>query len=144
LDAGRVPVRPRTVDFRELEGLPAPVGRYFRLVLENGQPMVSGVRVRHTGTFNTGETEDRWKPFASDQEVVTQRPSFDWNGTVAMTPGLPVTVHDAYIAGEGVLRASVLGLFTVADMRGMGDIAEGELMRFFAESAWYPTALLPS
>jgi uncharacterized protein DUF6920 len=38
----------------------------------------------------------------------------------------------------------VLGLFTVADMRGTGDIAEGELMRFFAEAAWYPTALLPS
>ena len=29
-------------------------------------------------------------------------------------------------------------------MRGTGDVAEGELMRFFAEAAWYPTALLPS
>ena len=111
LDAARVPVRPRTVDFRELEGLPAPVGRYFRLVLNEGQPMVSGVRVRHTGTFNTGEADERWKPFASDQVVVTQRPGFDWNARVAMMPGLPVRVHDAYVAGEGVLRASVLGLF---------------------------------
>ncbi|HEY6691147.1 MAG TPA: DUF6544 family protein [Rubrobacter sp.] len=144
LDTARVPVRPRTVDFRELEGLPAPVGRYFRLVLNEGQPMVSGVRAQHTGAFNTGEADERWKPFASDQEVVTQRPGFDWNGTVAMTPGLPVRVHDAYIAGEGVLLACVLGLFAVAEMRGPGDIAEGELMRFFAETAWYPTALLPS
>jgi hypothetical protein len=144
LEAAREPVRPRSVDFRELEGLPAPVGRYFRLVLNEGQPMVSGGCVRHAGTFNTGETEDRWKPFASDQAVVTHRPGFDWNGRVAMMPGLPVRVHDAYVAGEGVLRASVLGLFTVAEMRGTGDIAEGELMRFFAEAAWYPTALLPS
>jgi hypothetical protein len=59
--------------FRELEGLPAPVGRYFRLVLNEGQPMVSGVRVRHTGTFNAGEAEDQWKPFASDQVLVTHR-----------------------------------------------------------------------
>jgi hypothetical protein len=29
-------------------------------------------------------------------------------------------------------------------MRGSGEVAEGELMRFFAEAAWYPTALLPS
>jgi hypothetical protein len=29
-------------------------------------------------------------------------------------------------------------------MRGTGDVAESELMRFFAEAAWYPTALLPS
>jgi uncharacterized protein DUF6920 len=144
LNAARVPIRPQTVDFRELEGLPTPVQRYFRGVLEEGQPMVAGVRVRHKGTFNMGETTEQWKPFTSDQKVVTHRPGFDWNGRVAMLPGLPVRVHDAYLAGEGVLHASVLGLFTVVDMRGTRDVAEGELMRFFAEAAWYPTALLPS
>jgi uncharacterized protein DUF6920 len=144
LDSARGPVRPQTVDFRELDGLPDPVERYFRAVLEEGQPTVSGVRVRHEGTFNMGETEDRWKPFTSDQVVVARRPGFDWNGRVAMAPGLPVRVHDAYVAGEGVLHASLLGLVPVVDMRGTGEIAEGELMRFFAEAAWYPTALLPS
>src|SRR5215216_7590512 len=144
LDAARVPVRPQIVDFRELEGLPAPVQRYFRTVLEEGQPMVAGVRLQHTGTFNMGETTDQWKPFTSDQEVVTQRPGFDWDGRVVMMPGVPVRVHDAYVAGEGILHASLLGLFPLVDMRGGGDVAEGELMRFFAEAAWYPTALLPS
>jgi len=145
LDASREPVRPRTVDFRELEGSPAPVGRYFRAVLEDGQPMVSGACMRHTGTFNMGEgDQDNWKLFTSDQQVVTHRPGFNWNGRVAMMPGLPVRVHDAYVAGEGVLHASLLGLFTVVEMRGNGDVAEGELMRFFVEAAWYPTALLPS
>ena len=145
LEAARAPVLPQTVDFRELEGLPAPVGRYFRTVLKDGQPMVSGVRVRHTGAFNMGEgAEDDWKPFTSDQAVVARRPGFDWNGRVAMRPGLPVRVHDSYVAGEGVLHASLLGLFTVVDMHDTGEVAEGELMRFFAEAAWYPTALLPS
>src|SRR4028119_1560151 len=144
LNLARLPVRPQTVNFRELEGLPAPVQRYFRLVLEEGQPMVAGVSVQHSGTFNMGETTDQWKPFTSDQVVVTQRPGFDWDGRVAMIPGVPVRVHDAYVAGEGILHASLLGLFPVVDMRGGGDVAEGELMRFFAEAAWYPTALLPS
>ncbi len=144
LVAARAPVRPQTVDFRELEGLPPPVQRYFRAVLEEEKPMVAGVRVQHTGTFNMGETTDQWKPFTSDQKVVTQRPGFDWNGRVEMMPGLPVRVHDAYVAGEGILHASLLGLFPVVDMRGTADVAEGELMRFFAEAAWYPTALLPS
>lgn len=35
-------------------------------------------------------------------------------------------------------------LFTLIDLRGGGEVAQGELMRFFAEAAWYPTALLPS
>jgi hypothetical protein len=145
LGSAREPVRPQTVDFRELEDLPAPVRRYFRAVLTEGQPMVAGARVRHSGTFNMGEgTENNWKPFTSDQVVVARRPGFDWNGRVAMMPGLPVRVHDAYVAGEGILHASLLGLVSVVDMRGRGEVAEGELMRFFAEAAWYPTALLPS
>ena len=61
-----------------------------------------------------------------------------------MLPGLPVRVHDAYVAGEGILHASVLGLFTVVDMSGTREVDEGELMRFLAEAAWYPTALCPA
>ena len=62
LYSAREPVSPQTVDFRELEGLPAPVQRYFRVVLKEGQPMVAGVRVQHSGTFNMGDTADQWKP----------------------------------------------------------------------------------
>jgi hypothetical protein len=144
LEAARVPVRPPTVDFRELPDLPDPVQRYFRTVLTDGQPMIAGVSVTHAGTFNMGEVTDRWKRFTSEQMIVAQRPGFDWNGRIALMPGLTVHVHDAFVAGAGVLHASLFGLFNLADVRGTGDVAEGELMRFLAEAAWYPTALLPS
>lgn len=144
LATARAPVRPPVVDFGELEGLPAPVQRYFRAVLKEGQPMVAGVRVQHRGTFNMGETTDHWKPFTSDQQIVAQRPGFDWDGRIAMLPVLPVRVHDAYAAGEGILQASLLGLFSLVNLRGTDELAESELMRFLAEAAWYPTALLPS
>ena len=45
---------------------------------------------------------------------------------------------------ELALIAKLLGLFTVADAHGGGEMARGEFMRYFAEAAWYPTALLPS
>jgi hypothetical protein len=76
--------------------------------------------------------------------VITRRPGFLWDAEISLLPGLAVRVVDGYIAGEGLLRAAALGLFTVADLHGGGEIARGELMRFFAEMAWYPTALLPS
>lgn len=144
LYAARSPTGPFAVDFRELSDLPAPVQRYFRTVLTDGQPTVAGLRVRHTGTFNVGEIKDQWKPFTSDQKVVAQRPGFDWDGRIAMMPGLPVRVHDAYVAGEGILHASLLGLFSLARVRDTDDMAKGELMRFLAEATWYPTLLLPS
>lgn len=144
IEAARMPMNPQIVDFRELVGLPAPVQRYFRIVLREGKPMVTGVRVQHRGTFNMSETTDHWKPFTSDQRVVTRRPGFDWDARVGMMPGLTVRVHDAYVAGEGILHAALLGLIPVVNLGGTREVAEGELMRFFAEAAWYPTALLPS
>lgn len=144
LDAGRQVSVATRVDFGELAALPGPVQRYFRRVLKDGQPVVVAARVAHRGVFNMGEREDAWKPFTSGQHVVVRRPGFVWNGRVEMLPGLPVHVHDAYLSGRGLLHAAVLGWFTVADMRGSGAIAEGEMMRFLAEAAWYPTALLPS
>lgn len=146
LDAEREPIHPRTVDLAEIDSLPPPVQRYFRSVFRagTGQPMISGVHVRHKGSFNLGEDTDKWRRFTSDQKVITRRPGFDWNAQIIIMPGLPVRVHDAYVAGEGILRASLLGLFSLVNLQGKGDVAEGELMRFLAEAAWYPTALLPS
>jgi hypothetical protein len=61
-----------------------------------------------------------------------------------MAPGLAVHVHDAYVQGRGLLHPAIAGLVTLMELEGEGDIAVGEAMRFFAEAAWYPTALLPS
>jgi hypothetical protein len=144
LEAARRPIEPKTYELKELEGLPAPVQRFFRAVLTPGQPMVAAVSLEHSGTFNMSETAEQWKPFTSTQHVIIQRPGFDWEGRIAMAPGLAVQVHDAYIAGEGILHATLFGLVSLAKMSGTPEIAQGELMRFFAEAAWYPTALLPS
>lgn len=144
LDSESSPVRNQAVDFSELEGLPVPVQRYFRAVLKDGQPFISGVKVKHHGTFNMSERAEQWKPFTSEQWVVTYRPGFVWNGRVSVLPGLPARVHDAYVAGKGILHASLLGLVSVAELRGEDELAKGELMRYFAEATWYPTALLPS
>ncbi len=144
LEAARRPITPKTYSTHELTGLPAPVQRYFRAALTEGQPMIAAVTVEHTGTFNMDPAGDQWKPFSSTQRVITQRPGFDWEARIAMLPGPPARVHDAYIAGEGILHGSLFGLVSVVQIRGTPDLAHGELLRFFAEAAWYPTALLPS
>ena len=132
-----------TYDSRELEGLPLPVQRYFRAVLKDGQRLIGVAQFTHTGTFNMGETTPNWRPFWSSQIVTTRPPGFDWDGRVRMAPGLNAFVHDAYVSAEGLLHATLLGLVTVADVRGTPDAAAGELLRYLAETVWYPTALLP-
>lgn len=144
LDAqGRLP-SPARFDARELEGLPEPVQRYFRAVLTDGQPIIGAASIEMAGKINMSATAEQWKPFTSHQRVITRRPGFLWDAQVDMFPGAPARVVDSYVAGQGQLIAKLLGLVTVADAHGGGELARGEFMRFFAEAAWYPTALLPS
>jgi hypothetical protein len=144
LEAARLPVGRKAFNPDELIGVPAPVQKYFRAVLKDRQPIVSAVHIKLSGIINMSATGEKWKSFTSTQQVIAQRPGFDWEGRIEMMPGLTGWVHDAYIAGEGILHASLFGLVSLANLRGTPDIAQGELMRFLAEAAWYPTALLPS
>jgi hypothetical protein len=150
LDAARIADRdgasawPTRYDARELRGLPAPVQRYFHAVLQDGQPIITAVTIDTTGRFNLSATGAQWKPFTARQRVVMRRPGFVWDARIALAPGLTVRVVDSCIAGQGLLRASIQGVFNLAEVHGDGEIARGEFMRWFAEAAWYPTALLPS
>ena len=144
LDAGRVTPAVARYDVAELAPLPSPVQRYFRAVLTDGQPIVTAVTLTQSGTFNLGKAADQWKPFTATQHFTTARPGFVWNANITMFPGVPVRVVDAFIAGEGLLRPTILGLYSLGTLQGTGEIARGELLRHFAESVWFPTALLPS
>ena len=144
LDAAQVASAPQFFNSKDLDGLPAPVKRYFQKVLKDGQPIITKATVQHSGTFNMGETTDNWKPFTSTQRVITQRPGFDWDARVRMFPGVAAHIHDAYVAGSGVLQVAIFGLIPVANLPATAELSKGELMRFLAEAVWYPTALLPS
>lgn len=144
LEAARLPPTAPRYDAREIAALPAPVQRYFRAVLQDGQPIVTAASVAHVGSMNMGETVAKWKPFTSTQRVITRRPGFDWDARIQMLPGVPVHIHDAYVAGAGVLQGALFGWVPVVHMDDSPDLAQGELLRFLAEAAWYPTALLPS
>lgn len=144
LEAGRLTPVTTRYHADELTGLPAPVQRYFRAVLTHGQPIVTAVTLIQSGLFNLSATADQWKPFTATQHFTTLRAGFVWNANIAMFPGVPVRVVDAFIAGQGLLRPTILGLYSLGTQQGGGEIARGELLRYFAESVWFPTALLPS
>lgn len=146
LEATTSPVkaRPQRYDDAELVALPPVVRRYFSKVLNPNQPIVRRLYLEQTGTFNRSTQAEQWEPFTARQRVSTNRPGFVWDASITLSPGITVRVVDAYVAGVGSLQPSVLGLFDLDGSHGTVDMARGELIRFFAEAVWYPTALLPS
>jgi hypothetical protein len=82
LTNGRRTIKPQIYDPKEIEGLPAPVQRFFRTVLKDGQAIVTAVKLSQQGEFNLKEIEDKWTPFTATQLVTTQRLGFDWDARI--------------------------------------------------------------
>lgn len=132
----------KTVSFKDLDNLPASVIRYFRFALKEGQPIIRTARIKHAGDFNLN---DKWIHFESTQYFSSYPAAFVWDAKMQMNPLMSVRVRDGYSGGKGLMLAKIYGLFTVADADTNDEhLASGALMRFLAESAWLPTALLPN
>lgn len=126
----------KTFDYSQLVGLPEPVQRYFRHVLKEGQPYVSYVRLLHKGQFRRS-INSQWTNIEGQEYFTTERPGFIWKGRTAL-----FTAVDKYAGGKGQLKVYLLSLFRI--LKGEGKYYdEGELLRWLAESVFFPTNLLP-
>ena len=121
----------------QLAGLPAPVQRYFRHVLPDGQPYLRGLRLRHTGQFKTA-LDKAWVAIEGEQYITADPPGFIWQGTTSQ-----FVARDEFVAGRGRLDVRLFGAVPIAGGTGPA-YAQGELLRWLVESTWLPTALLPS
>jgi len=105
LEGARLPITPATYDSTELNGLPAPVQRYFRAVLQDGQPMIEAISLEQSGTFNLSESGEQWKSFRSTQRVIIRRPV----ETSSLLPELIEMMHRAVTFPQLILRSGFYG-----------------------------------
>ena len=123
--------------YKQLEGLPDPVQRYFKHVLKDKQPYISYVRLRHNGQFKTG-LDKNWADINGEQYFSIATPGFIWKAQMGI-----ISARDMYLLDKGRLVVTLLNLFKLADKHGES-FNQGELLRWLGESVWFPTNLLPS
>lgn len=123
--------------YSRLDSLPGPVRDYFKHVLKEGQPYVRYVRLKHGGQFRTSPDKD-WMPIEGEEYFTTDNPGFLWRGQTTF-----FTAHDMYISGKGQLKVSLISFIPILHVEGP-NYNQGELLRWFGESVWFPTNLLPN
>lgn len=131
-----------TFSRERLAGLPAPVMRYFELVLAPGRPLIRTATIEHAGEFRSA-LDAPWAPFTSVQHFSANPPGFVWDAAIRMAPLMTVRVRDGYVQGTGSMQARIASLIPVVNAQGGKELAAGALQRYLAESVWLPTALLP-
>ncbi|MCU4719021.1 DUF6920 family protein [Halapricum hydrolyticum] len=139
-----VPVDADLYERSDVEDLPAPVRRYFETVLRDGQPHVTQVRLTQTGQFRLGGADAAWHPLTASQIYSVSPPGYVWDADIELSPLVSARVLDAYVDGEGLLRANLLGAIPVASAGPNRQMSEAELQRYLSETPWFPTALLPA
>jgi hypothetical protein len=138
-DSAGDPFRPA-----EVADAPAPVRRYLETVLEDGQPPVDTVAIEQSGEIRLGGPEGDWRAFTARQHCSREPPAFVWDAQIDVAPLLPARVLDCYVRGAGRLRARLRGAIPVASAGPDPEMDMGEVLRYLAESVWYPTSLIPS
>ncbi len=132
------------VSFGSFEKLPAPVERYFRMALREGQPPVRSARIVHRGEFLTNPKQNGWSTFTSTQNFSAGPPGFVWDASIRFAPLMDVRVRDSYLSGKGAMEATTLAIVPVMNQRDKNELNEAALQRYLAEAVWFPTALLPA
>ncbi len=131
------------VDFSALTELPAPVQRYFRHVLTDGQPTVREALLEQTGVLRTGVRTENWTRFTATHRVLPSAHAFLWDARVELPVANHIRVLDSYIDGTGAGRVSLMSAFVLGEEVGGVGLDLGSLYRYLAEGVWCPTALLP-
>ncbi len=124
----------------QLQGLPAPVVRYFEFALTPGQPLVRHARITQRGTF--ARSRDAWAPFTAVEDFAVWPPGFVWDASIRMAPVLPARARDSYVGGEGWMHVALAGVVPIVDQRGTPEMASGALLRYLAEVGLVPGAVV--
>ena len=98
------------------------------------------VSFTQSGRMKRDLDSDQWMAFTADQTMSTTSCEFDWH--VKAGPLGLISGRDALIGGEGQLDIKVLGIIPVAHAEHTPALIRGELMRYLAELAWAPGAIL--
>jgi hypothetical protein len=109
-----------------------------RAVGENPVPNTVWLSQRGEMRANLG---DSWRPFTAEQVISIREPGFAWLARMQAAPLVSVRVLDCCVGGAGLLEARLFGSLPLARAAG-AQATKGELMRYLAELAWAPHAML--
>jgi len=140
--AGTQPAGGR-VDFDTFSELPAPVIRYLKHVLMDGQPLLAQAKIRQSGEQRCETDNDDWYPYTASHLIVAPVTGFAWIAKSDAPFGTYVRMLDSYNDGVGSSSVNLFAAFTLSSHQDTPQLNAAFLQHYLASAVWIPTALLP-
>lgn len=120
--------------------LPPPVYDLGLRLGANPEMNRSIVQLKQTGRLKQKIGTASWMSFTATQTISTRECAFDWQARAG--PLGMVSARDALKNGEGRFDVMALGVIPIIRAKHSTALMRGELMRYLAELAWAPDAIL--
>ena len=98
------------------------------------------VQLKQTGRLKQKAGAASWMSFTATQTISTRECAFDWRARAG--PFGVILARDALKNGEGRFDVMALGVIPIVRAEHSAALMRGELMRYLAELAWAPDAIL--
>jgi hypothetical protein len=98
------------------------------------------VQLTQTGRMKRSLNSESWMSFTASQTISTQACEFDWRARAG--PFGLFSARDALKDGQGQFDVTALGFVPIVRAERSSALMRGELMRYLAELAWVPDAIL--
>lgn len=104
------------------------------------QDVPTMINLTQTGRMKRDIDADSWMAFTASQTISTHACEFEWRARAG--PFGLISAVDALAMDEGRFDITALGIIPLARARHTPSLVRGELMRYLAEIAWAPHAIL--
>ena len=111
------------------DDLPGPIAAFARRGMAGTEPGGRVVRLTQAAEMELTPGAG-WQPLEARQAIGLTAPGFVWEAWQSLGPVVTLRVVDAYVAGQGLLEARVMGSLRVARVEG------GEMDRGGHFAAW--------
>jgi hypothetical protein len=130
-----------TITKEMLNNLPPIVAKWLTHSGVVGKEKINTVRLKQTGELKT-TPNGKWMPFTATQYFTVNEPAFVWTTDVNMMPLITLTGRDKFEKGHGEMAIKLLSLYKVAYGHDNEKINSATMLRYLAETSWFPTAAL--
>ena len=121
--------------------LPANVQKWIQNAGVMGKEKIVSVRLRQKGQMKT-KPNGKWMRFTAAQYFDVLKPAFVWSTEVEFMPWVKLMGRDKFTNGSGEMIIKLAGLFPVAQAGDNQKINSGTMIRYLAETVWFPSAAL--
>lgn len=128
------------VSREDISELPKNVQKWLEYSGIIGKEKIVSVHIKQIAQMRMQKNKS-WMPVKAEQYFTTDEPGFIWKANIKVAPLFHISARDKYENGKGNMLIKILSLFTVADSKGQ-EIDQGTLLRYMAETMWFPTAAL--